>query len=322
MLAYIATYLFFAFLLEVARRCMDGPLFIRTRSKHFPWKLNYSIRWWGVDEYLAALTLGSLGLLLLLALWAKLASPVDLGAVLQVWVTLCLSSLVLSIRYFNLVARFKENFWWLALIAALITLGLGQFASAWADYFIVHYTRTEATQFPVAQKSLTLLVLAFIWLYAATMLISVIVIVVYMFMNEMKPTFRESVKRDPLSAPFLKKYKPGRTDIRRAAMRWIVLGVSLFSVSSSWSVLDFVLAHAEEGVQETLVFAAFHLHPRDCAIPGMPQGARAALISEKQAVIAIPEAKGYVFETMPCDVQSTRVLEEEAAKRLKQDDYF
>ncbi|WP_129974260.1 MULTISPECIES: hypothetical protein [Pseudomonas] len=322
MLPYIATYLIFAFVLEVARRCMDGPMFVRTGSKHWPWKLNYSIRWWGVDEYLAALTLVSLALLLLLALWTRLGSPADLSVVLQVWVTLCLSSLVLSIRYFNLVAKFRENFWWLALTAALITLGIGQFASAWADYFIVHYTRVEATQFPVAQKTLTLLILAFTWLYAATMLGSLIVIVTYMFMNEVKPTFRESAKRDPLSAPFWKKYKSGRSHIRRATMRWIVLGVSLFTVSSSWSVWVFVLKHVEEGVQEALVFASFHLHPRECAIPGMPHGARAALISEKKAVVAIPGAKGYVFETMPCDMQSIRVLKDDAAQRLKLDDYF
>jgi hypothetical protein len=322
MLPYIATYLIFAFVLEVARRCMDGPMFVRTGSKHWPWKLNYSIRWWGFDEYLAALTLVSLALLSFLALWTKLGSPADLSVVLSVWVTLCLSSSVLSIRYFKLVAKVREHFWWLALIAALMTLGFGQFSSAWADFFIVHYTRIEATQFPVAQKTLALVILTLIWLYLATMLISLVVIYVYSFKNEVKPTFRESVKRDPLSAPLWKKYKPGRSNVRRMTMRWIVLGVSLFSVSSSWSVWEFVLTHAEEGVQETLVFASFHLHPRDCGIPGMPQGAKAALISEKHAVVAIPEAKGYAFETMPCEVLSARALRDEAAKRLKQDDYL
>jgi len=321
MLAFIATYLIAALILEVMRRRVKKPLLIRSGRKHLPWKLNYSFGWWGIEEYLAAATVGSFVLLVIFTFWIYAGVPISRKLGWVFWILLCLSSSALSIRHFKLVKMFKAHAWWLTLFGALITIGFGLVASAYADFFILTYTRTDAAQFPVAQKTLGMLLLMFFWVYSVTLLIAGAVSIGYPLMHEtLSPT--ASIKNYCLPAQFGKKYKSGRNELRHATLRVIAVSgllITFISISGVWAL---IFAHAEEAVQETLVFASFHLHPRDCGIPGMPQGAKAALISEKHAVVAIPEAKGYAFETMPCEVLSARALRDEAAKRLKQDDYL
>ncbi|MCT8946766.1 hypothetical protein [Pseudomonas iridis] len=322
MLAFIATYLMFALVLECVRRSMSGPLFIRTRLKHLPWKLNYSFAWWRADEYFAAWTVASFVMLVVLTFWIVMGSVIDRRFGWALLVMLWLSSTILSVRHFQLVRKFKANAWWLTLLTALITLVYGLIASAYADSFIVNYTRIDATQFPVAQKTLGMLVLMFLWIYSVTLSINVAVTFGYMFMSELTPNANTSLTRQSLKGQFGNKYKAGRHERRRTTMRWIVWSGLLFtfvSISAAWG---FFIAHAREGIQETLVFASFHLHPRDCSIPGSPQGARAALISDGRVVVATPASKGYVFETFKCDMQSTEQLRRHSSERLRLDDYL
>jgi hypothetical protein len=322
MLVYISTYLIAALILEVIRRNMKAPLFIRTRLKHFPWKLNYSLGWWGTDEYLAAVTAGSFLLLIVFTFWVAFGSSISKLVGWGLWAIISISSSVLFIRYFKLIPKLLANIWWLTLLTALIAIGIGQYSSILADNFIVSYTRTDAGQFPAAQKAIGVVISVFLWTFFASLILGILAFGAFVILNILAQSSVDPLKHLRLPPQFGRGYKPGRSEIRFRSLRMIVLGGPFFTFLSLLYMWEFPLTHADEGLQETLVFSSFHLHPRDCAIPGMPQGARAALISEKQAVIAIPEAKGYVFETMPCDVQSTRVLEEEAAKRLKQDHYF
>ncbi|MCI9873669.1 MULTISPECIES: hypothetical protein [Pseudomonas] len=322
MLVYISTYLIAALILEVIRRNMNAPLFIRTRLKHFPWKLNYSCRWWGTDEYLAAITLSAFVLFLVLGIWIRLGIPIYKPYGWGLWAIICICSSVLSIRHFGLVRKFVANIWWLTLTAAVIAVGFGLFANALADAFIVNYTRIDAAQFPIAQKSLGMLMLVFCWIYSGTLLLSVVVIFAYFYANVMTPDSADPLKDICLPPQFGKGYRTGRSETRRKSMRLIVLSGSLFTVLSSWNFWDVVISHAEETVQETLVFASFHLHPRDCDIPGRPQGARAALISEGRVVVATPVSKGYVFETLKCKMQSIEQLQRQSSDRLKLDYYL
>ncbi|MGE8143942.1 hypothetical protein ACQKP7_01900 [Pseudomonas frederiksbergensis] len=322
MLPYIATYLFIAFILAIIDRFTDRPLFIRTHLKQLPWKLNYSIRWWGPQECWSAITLGSVVVLFMLMFWMNVGGSVNKDIGRFFLVVICISSVVLSVRHFNLIAKFKAHAWWMTLLTALITLGFGLLASAFADSFILNRTRIDAAQFPVAQKTLTTLILVFFWASFATVLISVAVLVVSFFMSITAPTFFETIKREHLVASHWKAYKRGIIDKRRSLMLSSVFIGAIFTVLIALTYWEYILQHAEDVIQETLVFSSFHLHPRDCAIPGAPQDSWAALVSDGRAVIATPSRRGYTFETLPCHMQSATEVRNTILQRLKLDDYF
>ncbi|MFJ7792701.1 hypothetical protein [Pseudomonas sp. NPDC096950] len=322
MLPYIATYLFIAFILAIIDRFTDRPLFIRTHSKHWPWKFNYSIRWWGAQEYWAAITLGSVLVLFMLLFWIEFGGSLNKDIGRFFLVVICISSAVLSIRHFNLIAKFKAHAWWMTLLTALITVGFGLLASAFADSFILNRTRIDAAQFPVAQKTLTTLILVFFWASFVTVLTSVAVIVVSFFMSITTPTFFETLKRNHLVASHWKAYERGVLEKRRSLMLASVFIGSIFTVMIALIYWEYILQHAEDVIQETLVFSSFHLHPRDCGIPGRPQDSWAALVSDGKAVIATPSHRGYTFETLPCHMQSAPEVRSAILQRLKLDDYF
>lgn len=322
MLPYVATYLLIAAILAVIDRFIDRPMFIRRHSKHFPWKLNYSIRWWGAQEYWAAITLGSIAVLPMSLFWHVMGGPIRKDVVQIFFIVICFSSSVLSIRHFKLVEKFKAHAWWMTVLTALTTVGLGLFASAHADSFIVNLTRIDSDQFPVAQKALTTLILVSLWAFIGTFIISLVVGITSVAIAVTTPTLLGTIKRNHLTAPYWKHYTPGLSYRRRSRMLFAVFIGSVYTIVIAWNSWEYVLRHADEALQETIVFASFHLHPRDCSIPGRPHDAWAALISDNRVVVATPAKRGYTFETLPCEIQSTNAIKGATLKRLKQDDYF
>jgi len=321
MLPYIVIYLFFAIGLAVVDRLYDRPLFIRTYSKHFPWKLNYSFRWWGVDEYWAAATAISLIGLLALMIWTVTGGPINRTVVVLTLGFVCMTSTVLSIRHFSLVQRFKAHVWWLTALTALGTLGLAIIASAYADSYILNSTHIDPAQFPLAQRAITTVLLAELWAYMGTLVISVFVIVSFVVITAKRPTFIGRIRRDPFKALDRRRYVRSVTD-KRESIRLLVVAASAMMTatiaSNSWT---YILSHTDEVIQETLVFASFHLHPKDCGIPGRGGEHWVALISDNRAVLATPAKHGYMFETLRCDMQTKASLERARLDRLKLDHY-
>ena len=321
MLPYIVIYLFFAIALAVVDRLYDRPLFIKTHSKHFPWMLNYSFKWWGVDEYWAGATVVSLVGLLVLFLWTVTGGGVNPIVKVVIFGLVCLSSTGLSIRHFGLVQRFKAHVGWMTAFTALGTLGLAIGAGAYADSFIVNTTRIDAAQFPLAQRAITTILLVETWAYIGTLFISASVFAAYLVIAAKRPTFIGRVKRDPLKSLDRRPYVPSLID-RREVNRLLVVAAGAFMtvliVLNSWT---YILRHPGDAVQKSLVFASFHLHPKDCGIPGQGDEAWVALISDNRAVLATPAKRGYRFETVRCDMQTKASLERARMERLKLDDY-
>lgn len=322
MLPYLATYLLIAFILAVIDRFTESPMFIRTYSKHFPWKFNYSIRWWGPQEYWAAITLGSIVTLHTLMFWHLVGGSVRKEIVLPILIVICFGSSVLSIRHFKLVEKFKTHAWWMTVLTTLATVGLGLVANAYADSYIINLTRVDAAQLPVAQKSLTILILVSLWVFIATFIVSLAVVITFIVIALTSPTFIGTIKKNYLSAQKWKQYKPGLSYRHRTNILLVAFIGSIYTVVIAWNSLEYILRDADDYLHETIIFASFHLHPRDCAVPGRPEEARAALISEKRVVVATPSKRGYTFETLPCEMQSRKAIKDATLKRLKQDSYF
>ncbi|MCQ2993720.1 hypothetical protein NLO95_06245 [Pseudomonas syringae] len=321
MLPLVATYLLLAAALAVADRFANQPLFIRTRSKHLPWKLNYSFKWWRTQEYLAAAIMGSVAALLLLLFWHTMGGSISREIAQIIFAVICASSTALSIKHFNLIQKFKAHIWWMTIAAALSTWFLGFVASAYADSFILNWTRVEATQFPLAQKALSALILVSLWANIAAMFISLGVGLTSVVIAARTPTFTGTVRKDPLKTKDSKRYKPGLMQRRHSRELMVLYTGAVFTVAITSSSLTSVLNHAEEALQETLVFASFHLRPSDCGIIGRGPGTWVALINHSQAVVATPSKKGYTFSTEPCAMQSEQMMRRSLLERSRQDDY-
>lgn len=302
MIPYVGTYLLLACILAVADRFSDRPLFIRTHLKHFPWKLNYNFRWWGFQECCAALIQLSLAGLIFLLFWQSLGGTKATLVAQGLFVVICVSSSVLSIRQFELIKRFKAHLGWMTGLAALGTIALSIVASAYADSFIVNWTHVDSAQFPLAQKALSTLVLIALWGYLATVLISLGVVVVALLMSVKHPTFLPKTKKKYLKFESWNQYKPGLEQRRHSRLLMSIFSGATFTVFILLDSWVSILGHAEEGLQDVMVFASFHLHPKDCGVPERAKNARAALVADGQAVIATPTAKGYIYETIECQI--------------------
>lgn len=209
----------------------------------------------------------------------------------------------------------------MTILAALSTWFLGFVASAYADSFILNWTRVEATQFPLAQKSLSALILVSLWANIAAMFISLGVRLTSIVIALKTPTFIGTIKKDPLKAKDSKHYKPGLGQRRHSRELLILYTGAVFTSTITISSLTSMLSHAEEALQETLVFASFHLRTADCGIIGRGPGTWVALINDSRAVVATPSKKGYTFSTEPCAMQSETMMKRSLLERSKQDDY-
>ncbi len=321
MFPYIVTYLLFAAILAIVDRLTNRPLFIRTHLKHLPWKLNYSFRWWGVQEYWAAVTVISMCALVFLVFWHSVGGRLNRDAGQLLYVPLALGSTVIATRHFRLVEKFRVNAWWITLLVALPTIGLGIFANAHADSYILNLTRVDAAKFPLAQKALASLILVSLWVFIGIVLLNAVVFLASIVITAKTPTFIGLAKRDPVKSMAWKKHVHGSVEKRQWVMLAIIFGGSTTTATIAMSFLEYIGRHAEEALQDTLVFSSFHLHPRDCGIPGWTPEAWVALIDDSQAVLAEKTSKGYSFRTVKCEMQTTEALRRGMIKHLKRDDY-
>ncbi len=321
MFPYIATYLLFATILAIVDRLVDRPLFIRSHLKHFPWKLNYSFRWWGVQECWAAVTALSMCVLVFLLFWYSVGGRLNRDLAQLLYIPIAVGSTVIATRHFRLVERFRSNAWWITLLAALPTIALGIFANAYADSYILNLTRIDAAKFPLAQKALAILFLVTLWIFVGVVLLNVAVFLTSIFIAAKTPTFIGLAKRHPVKMMAWRKHALGSSEKRQRVMLAIIFGGSTTTATIALNFLQYIGRHTEEALQETLVFSSFHLHPRDCGIPGWTSDAWVALIDDNKAVLAEKGVKGYSFKTVTCDLQTKESLKEGVIKRLKMDDY-
>ncbi|HEX8544773.1 MAG TPA: hypothetical protein VF671_24075 [Pseudomonas sp.] len=321
MFPYIAAYLLFAAVLAIFDHLTDRPLFIRFHLKHLPWKLNYSFRWWGVQECWAAVTVISMCALLFLLFWYSVGGALNRDAGQLLYVPIALGSTVIATRHFRIVEKFRANAWWITLLVALPTIGLGIFASAHADSYILNLTRVDASKFPLAQKALASLMLVSLWVFIGVVLLNVVVFLASILIAAKTPTFIGLAKLDPVKSMAWKKHAPGRVDSRQRIMLAIIFGGSTTTATIAMNFLEYIGRHAEGALQEALVFSSFHLHPRDCGIPGWTPETWVALIDDSQAVLAEKTTKGYSFRTVKCEVQTNEALRQGMVDRLKRDDY-
>ncbi|MGY4526750.1 hypothetical protein [Pseudomonas sp. TE21394] len=322
---WLLTYVSFAAFCYIIHRLVSRPLFVRTKSHHFPWKINYSVRYWGVQQWLA-LTI-SLCLLCVLGLLVLHYRGFDIKVVGR-WFLLGLSlcSLWLAVVRLKLVEVYRLHKGWLAASAAVMTLGLGMMASAEADGFILYHTRVTPGNFPVGQKILTLAWLAYIWYWGVSLLVSVVIL-----LGAVLGMFALGITSSPYRHPAAIDDSVGfRPNKRYHEDGWVGMTLLVGLIYTAISVTSLLLESAGprlRGVQhELLIYADFHLQPEDCGMMDLPRGTQLAAISAKEVVVAQPDKGGYTYETRSCTIKSLAEVKEVRELYIRQararDNYF
>lgn len=326
MWGYVALYVLFATGVYGVDRLTHRSLFVKTQSRHFRWKLNISLRNWGVDEYLAAvISICSVVLQLMLILHG-LGSDIDKALSRWLFGVLSLSSIVLVVRLLGLVERFARHKGWLTVLAALLTIAFGLISSAKADAFILGHTQVEPGQFPVAQKTLTFIYLVYYWYFCTSMLLPVVMFAGALVFGMIAPGFMQKMKRNRATAICWKHYIPS---VSWRKHQWIqascVIGV-IYTALILFAFSEVVNAKLRTALHEAMVYASFHLGPHDCALAKEPESTRLALLAKGGVVIARPVEGGYRYTEQACTLQSVAQIEAAREQHIRdakaRDAYF
>jgi hypothetical protein len=326
MWGYVALYVLFAAGVYWLDRSIHRPLFVRTQNRHFRWKLNFSVKDWGADEYLAAVVMTCAIVLQIMMMLQWLGSTVDKTLAKWLFALLSLGSIVLAVRLLRLVERYARHKGWLTVLAALLTVTAGLVASAEADAFILGQTRIEPGQFPGAQKTLTFVYLVYIWYLATSFLLPMVMFIGALVFGMTAPAFRQQMRRNHATAVCWNLLVPSSGWLRR---QWLhascVIGV-IYTAVILLAFSEAVSSKLRWVSHESLVYASFHLGPQDCAMTGLPVGTRLALLAKGGVVVAQPVEGIYRYKEQTCSLQSLEQIETTRDKRIREarasDAYF
>lgn len=326
MWGYVALYVLLAAGVYWLDRSIHRPLFVRTQNRHFRWKLNFSAKDWGVDEYLAALVSTCAIALLVMMMFQLLGSTVDKSLAKWLFALISLGSTVLAVRLLRLVERYSRHKGWLTVLATLLTVAAGLVANAEADAFILGQTRIEPGQFPGAQKTLTFIYLVYIWYLATSLLMAMVMFIGALVFGMTAPTFRQQMRRNRATAICWNLFVPNSAWRRRQLLHIsCVMGVSYTAVTLL-AFSEVVNSKLRWISHESLVYASFHLGPEDCAMTGLPDGTRLALLPKGGVVVARPVEHGYSYKEQTCSLQSLEQIETTRNQRARdakaRDAYF
>jgi len=326
MWGYVAFYVLFAAGVYGLDCCIHRPLFVRTQNRHLPWKLNFSVKDWGVDEYLAALVTTCVIVLLVMPMFHSLGSTLDKSFAKWLFALLSLGSIVLAVRLLRLVERYARYKGWLTVLAALVTVAAGLVASAEADAFILGQTRIEPGQFPGAQKTLTFIYLVYFWYVATSLLMPIVMLTGVLVFGMTAPTFSQQMRRNHATAICRNLFVPSSAWRRRQWMHGsCVLGV-IYTAVILLQFSEMVDSKLRWVSHEALVYASFHLGPEDCAMTGLPVGTRVALVANGRVVVAQPAEGVYRYKEQTCSLQSLEQIKATRDHRIREarasDAYF
>lgn len=322
MLHWIGMYLIFAVCYSIIARLWNGPLFIRTRSKHFPWKLNYSFRWWGTHEWSAASVAISLIAVLVVFICKCLGGPAAPALENGLLFSVCLTSSIYSIHHHKIIKKFKEHSWWLTLLTASATFFLIITASAYADSFILNTTRIDPSKFPLSQKAVSTSILVTLWCYIATLILSVSALAKY-FWDAM--TIKLSVPNPEKTLGVTINQNDYRASAahRRHKIHKLISNVgAVFTIIILMNFWEYISIQYGKIMQEVLVFTSFHLHPKDCGVRGASSEAWLAPIGENIAILASPKDFGYLFERVSCTILTKQEIHKNLIEKISKAQYL
>jgi len=271
-------------------------------------KLNYSTKNWSAVDYFSAITFVNILVLIYTASFIKMGLdlPHYLRWMLLIWTSVC--TLILTNLFFNITTRYSAFAGPLKLIATLATVVFGLLAAPVVDSSITNYTHVEASQFPLAQKTLTFVGVVYLWGYSLSLIsICIYPVLFFLLIKDIGPSNKPKENSENVSRQ------------ENWVLLPVVVGLSFTVVISLNGMLALSEELSKKRIKELFVYSSFHLNPQACGIKEKPEGALVAIIKDKQAVLAIPDEKFvYKFTTEPCTPQPVMYNADEAKMEAKQ----
>lgn len=295
----VFSYLPFVSLL-IASLIQDRHIIIRAPNL----KLNYSFARWGVkDRYAASIWVGVISFLILVAVKHVFRQidvvPLSAGPTL---LTIA-GTIALSIEYFNISELYERYAKSIKILFVLSAVIVGYKSSVMTNATIAEYTHTNASNFPDAQKVITILTSFGIWMYAAVIVsffayvLLSILSVAKMITNDLHSARESRYNRCLIG---VRPVRSARRDKELIILMSLLLGAGM-TVSAPLAYFGLLkVSSIESIVKDLLVESSFQLSPSLCNVEA-PEGSVMSLLPFRQAVVAIPDKKDHFrFAVIEC----------------------
>lgn len=214
------------------------------------------------------------------------------------------ATIALSVEYFRLVHAYAKYSAVIKLAVVASAVFIGYKASAVTDSTIANYTSVNASNFPDAQKIITIFVTIGIWLYSAVVCSLGIYAAISTFaIFKMITSDRASVKADRYRRCLYGSAPIGGDSSKKELfmVATIILGVAMVVVSPINYVKKIKGEDLDRIAKDLLVETSFHLDPIICGIKA-PDKSLMSLLPFQQAIVAIPDSKSiYRFTVIKCN---------------------
>lgn len=204
-----------------------------------------------------------------------------------------------SIRY-KLIAMYKKASWLINFALLLIGLYVTNKSSAISDITIAEFTHVNASNFPSSQRVLTTISSAAYWAFYS--IVAGLVVCFFLMVALVFSTLTEASQQKTKYIPGVTNRRLGKPlDPRKSRVLFSLL-ISLLYVVLTVTTYSSTLTSRKINatVKEILVKYSFHMAPEVCGLSA-PNGSTVSLLSDKQAVLAIPDQQEtYRFVVFEC----------------------
>jgi hypothetical protein len=259
----------------------------RTRKMSIEDYLTYAIAVWIVCFFTAAAVQYKTHAVKAYAIWIIVAF-------------LAISFAVLASIRFKLITMYKKASWLINFALLLFGLYVTNESSAISDITIAEFTHVNASNFPSAQRVLTTISSAAYWAFysiVAGLAVCCLLTVALVF-----SALTEASQKKTKYIPGVTNRKLGKPIDPRMSRVLFSLLISLLYVVLTVTTYSSTLTSQKINatVKEILVKYSFHVAPEVCGLSA-PDGSTVSLLSDKQAVLAIPDQKEtYRFVVFEC----------------------
>ncbi|WP_146229534.1 hypothetical protein [Pseudomonas soli] len=267
-------------------------------------KINYTTKNWPATHFYAAAIW--LSVILFTSLFALKHVARDLDFLLLSVGPVMLAgggTLALANEQFKLAKYYEQHSKKLKTAAVISGIIVGYFANTYTNTTIAEYTLTNASNFPDAQKIVTLLTSLGIWIFIAIAICfaahAVLALITLVNMIKHDGILRKQWRyhRYLLGTPAIKTARPFRQITYLAAL---LVGSTLTLGAPAAYLTRLKQADVDNLVKTLVVDSSFQLSPALCGVQ-TPAGSLMSLLPFRQAAVAVPDAQlTYRFSIIEC----------------------
>lgn len=274
----------------------------RSAEKLRQW-LAFKLRPLSTEDYLTYSIYLLMSAFFLLAAVQLITHAVKAYAVWIIVAFLAISFSILATIRYRLVVVYKKMSWLVNVSLLLIGLYVANESAAICDDTIAEFTNVNASNFPAAQRALTSLITVGYWVIYSTfasLAVCCLLMLVWIF-----STVTHSSRQQSKS-----KYIPGVTnrptgkaaDPRAPRVHFSLLISLLYVTVTVTTYFTSLTPQKINGMaKHILVKYSFHVSPTVCGLVA-PSDSKVSLLSDKQAVLALPDATNtYRFVVFQCE---------------------